>query len=276
MEQNEISKQTKDYSHSLKVNDAIQHPLKIVNCKDDELIKVLTNCFIFVGLPDESMPKGLRRTFLIEYVRENYKYYGLEEVRTAFTMLVNGELTNDPKEKPHHFNIFSPEYFGSVMKLYKIHRDKAQQDIAWKKKVAEMENEKQYIPDTVLKEQRRVEFDKVVIMPIFDKYKQFGILDLGIVQPILIFNSLTGANKIIEFSDSDMNAINENAKENLKERAEQFKKMKATSYKEHKNKMAAISELIDLDSASNEIVKESHLICIKLCFDKMIEQNIRL
>lgn len=268
----EISRQTRDYSPSLGVIDAIQSPLKIVNSKDDELIAVLTQCFVMIGIPDDSMPKGLRRTFLIDFIRQNYKYFSVEEIRTAFTMLVKGELSESPK----HYNNFSPEYFGSVMKLYKIHRDKAQQDIAWKKKVAEMESQKQYIPDTVLKEQRRVEFDKVVIMPIFDKYKQFGILDLGIVQPILIFNSLTGANKIIEFSDSDMNVINENAKENLKERAEQFKKMKATSYKEHKNKMQAISELIDLDSASNEIVKESHLICIKLCFDKMIEQNIRL
>ena len=71
MENLEISKQTKDSGLSLKIEDAIQHPLKIIIANDNDISLSLVFAFACVGLPDESIPKGLKKTFLIQFVRDS-------------------------------------------------------------------------------------------------------------------------------------------------------------------------------------------------------------
>lgn len=254
-------------STGLTVTEALQSNLKIIDSNDQELMNALGYCFALIGLNPEEYPKGLKRTFLIDFIRSNYKYYNTQEIKVAFLMLVKGELSESPK----HYNNFSPEYFGSVMKLYKTHREKALIDLSWKQKQNKVQEP--YVPDSVRKVQIQKEFDEVVVKPIFEKYKQFGVIDFGTTPAKFIYNSLTAYHKVIEFSEEQKLEIMEQAKVIIEQRKEHLKNVRASSYREHKEKLKMIKELVDNDHSSDETIKESQIICIKLCFDKMIENN---
>lgn len=262
----EISKQKKDSGLFLKIEDAIQHPLKIVQSKDNDIASALVYSFACIGLPDEYIPKGLKKSFLIEFIRENYKFYSVEEIKTAFTMLVKGEFG---EKSPKHYNNFSPEYFGSVMVCYKIHREKACIDIHNKTKRSTVAEP--YVPDNVQKVAIQREFDKVVIQPIFEKYKQFGKLEPGTTPIRFIYNSLVAYHKILEFTPVHKEQIAAQAKAEMERKHEAMKTMQAVNYTQHKEKIKMISELYKPEIMDKEIVSECHLICVKLCFDRMIE-----
>lgn len=264
--ENQITTTGQRSSTGLTVIDAIQHPLKIVNSKDQDLINALGYCFAVLGLLEEHYPKGLRKSFLVEFIRENYKFYSVEEIKTAFTMLVKGEFG---EKSPKHYNNFSPEYFGSVMVCYKIHREKACIDIHNKTKVNTVAEP--YVPDNVQKVAIQREFDKVVIQPIFEKYKQFGKLEPGTTPIRFIYNSLVAYHKILEFSDVHKQQIAAQARVEMERKHEAMKTMQAVNYTQHKEKIKMISELYKPEIMDKEIVSECHLICVKLCFDKMIE-----
>lgn len=270
MENLEISKQTKDSGLSLKIEDAIQHPLKIVTANDSDIASALVFTFACVGLPDECIPKGLKKSFLIQFVRDSYKFYSVEEIKTAFLMLVKGDLSD---KSPKHYNNFSPEYFGSVMALYKAHRENANIHLLTASKTKEPE--KVYEPNTVEKTRIQLEFDKTVVSLIFEKYKQFGHLDLGTTPAKLVYNSLIGFHKIIEFTNEQKAEIKLNAIDCINQRREELEKGRAWNYRDHKEKLAMIKDLMKAEFVEDEIITECHKICIVKCFQKMEISNFK-
>jgi len=208
MEQNlEIKQQTKGLELFLKIEDAIQHPLKIGTALENDILNALVFTFALIGLPDTSIPKGLTKSFLIDFIRNNYRFYSVEEIKTAFVLLVKGDYSD---KKPNHYNNFSPEYFGSVMALYKSHREKAFLVLhsASNKPKAEIP----YIPTGIEKTKIQIEFDRTVINPIFEKYKQFKVIELITTPAKLVYDSLSVYHKIIEFSIEEKKAIIAQAK----------------------------------------------------------------
>jgi hypothetical protein len=270
MENLEISKQTKDSGLSLKIEDAIQHPLKIVIASDNDISLSLVFAFACVGLPDESIPKGLKKTFLIQFVRDSYKFYSVEEIKTAFLMLVKGELGD---KSPKHYNNFSPEYFGSVMACYKSHRENANIHLLTISK--DSKPEKIYEPNTIEKTRIQIEFDKTVVSPIFEKYKQFGYLDLGSTPAKLVYNSLVFYYKIIEFTNEEKLKIKTDAIGVLNKKRESLENGHARNYQDHKKKLSILKDLLKAEFVEDEIITECHKICIIKCFQKMEVSNFR-
>jgi hypothetical protein len=174
---------------------------------------------------------------------------------------------------PKHYNNFSPEYFGSVMAVYKSHREKASTEIFNRSNRNKIE--KPYAPDNVEKAKIQREFDEMVIKPIFDRYKEFGKLDSGTTPAKFIYNSLIGHHKIMEFNNVEKQSMKDLATRTMKDRHERLKTAKAETYKEHKDKIRMIGELYEPEIMNDQIINECHLMCIKKCFDRMIETNFR-
>lgn len=271
MEQNlEINAQTKGLELFLKIEDAIQHPLKIGVALDNDITSALVFTFALIGLPDTSIPKGLSKSFLIEFIKSNYRYFSVEEIKTAFVMLVKGDYGD---KKPSHYNNFSPEYFGSVMALYKQHRENAQIHLlnVSNKKAPE----KPYIPNSIERIKIQREFDTVVLTPIFDNYKLNGKLDFGSTPSKMVYNSLVGFHKVIEFTTDQKKEINAQAIETLNKKREDLENSKAKNYADHKKKIETLGNLVKAEFLEDEIISECHNICVLKCFQKMEVSNFR-
>ena len=254
----------------LTVTEAIKHPLKICKSKDEDLNKAFVFCFALIGLTEEQYPKGLRRSFLTEFVRDNYKFYSVEEIKTAFLMLVKGEYLD---KSPKHYNNFSPEYFGSVMVCYKSHREKAQLFLSLASNSKPIE--KPYEPNTIEKIKIQQDFDKTVTSLIFDKYRQYGVLDLGTTPAKLIYNSLMGFHKIMEFTNDEKKAIKQQANKAIEQRLSDLKEGRVSSYADHKKKIELIGNLVKDEFVEDQVISECHKICIIKCFQKMEVINFR-
>jgi hypothetical protein len=257
-------------SIGLTVTDAIKHPLKIHKAIDEDLNKAFVFCFALIGLIEEQYPKGLRRSFLTEFVRDNYKFYSVEEIKTAFLMLVKGEYLD---KSPKHYNNFSPEYFGSVMVCYKSHREKAQLFLSLASNSKPIE--KPYEPNTIEKIKIQQDFDKTVTSLIFDKFRQYGVLDLGTTPAKLIYNSLMGFHKIMEFTNDEKKAIKQQANKAIEQRLSDLKEGRVSSYADHKKKIELIGNLVKDEFVEDQVITECHKICIKQCFDEMIKNNFK-
>ena len=266
----EIQKTTAQPSSlGLKVNEAVVHPLKIATAHEQDLINALGYCFATLGFKEENYPKGLHRAFLIEFIRSNYRIYAVEEIKTAFLMLVKGELGD---KSPKHYNNFSPEYFGAVMACYKSHREKACLELQY---VSNRVEEEPYEPDTIEKTKIQREFDTVVLAPIFEKFKQYGCLELGTTPAKIVFNSLIGFHNIMQFTNEQKLEIKEQAKQIIDERREKLKNGKAMTYQDHKRKLEMINDLMKAEFVDDEIITECHKICIFKCFQKMEVSNFK-
>jgi hypothetical protein len=257
-------------SLGLTVNEAIKHPLKINKAIDQDLINALGYCFAVLGFKEENYPVGLPRAFLMQFIRDNYKFYSVEEIKTAFLMLVKGEYLD---KSPKHYNNFSPEYFGSVMVCYKSHREKAQLFLSLASNSKQIE--KPYEPNTIEKIKIQQDFDKTVTSFIFDKYKQYGILDLGTTPAKLIYNSLIGFHKIMEFTNDEKKAIKQQANKAIEQQLSDLKEGRVSSYADHKKKIELIGNLVKDEFVEDQVITECHKICIKQCFDEMIKNNFK-
>jgi hypothetical protein len=268
----EIEKTTTErhYSIGLTINEAIKQPLKVGVSKDEDLNKAFVFCFAMIGLNEDQYPKGLRRSILTEFVRSNYRFHSVEEIKTAFIMLVKGDFGD---KKPNHYNNFSPEYFGSVMALYKTHRENA------KIHLLNIENkkapEKPYIPNSIERIKIQREFDEVVLTPIFQNYKLTGKIHFGATPSKIIYNSLVGFHKVIEFTNEQKKEIKTQAIKVLNDKREDLENGKAKNYIDHKKKIETLGNLVKAEFLEDEIIKECHIICILKCFQRMETTNFK-
>jgi hypothetical protein len=267
----EIKQPKKDYALSLRIEDAISHPLKIHNADDDEIKKALAYCFAATGLPETSIPKGLTRSFLIQFVKDNFKFYAVEEIKTAFTMAVKGDLNitsrnGDVERIAKHYNNFSPEYFASIMGAYRSHREKASLNLLIKNK--EKTKVLEVAPDSIQKAAAQREYDDVILKPMFENYKIYKTIVLGHTTARLVFNSLVSFHEVKTFSEVEL-------KENEKRALETFKTSEAKTFKDYKKKIQILSEVLDNQKTINEIENGAFEIGIKQCFDEMIKNNFK-
>lgn len=84
----------------------------------EEMNQALRYVFALIGLRGEHFPDPLETQVLVNFIRSNYTEYTLEEVKLAFTFLVVGRLEFKNSDDAKHFQKFSPEYFGRIMKAY--------------------------------------------------------------------------------------------------------------------------------------------------------------
>lgn len=106
------------------IDRAIQTGPKVRAIADDfEIRQVLLIVYAMVGLPADRYPTPVEDALLINSIRDKYRDYTLEEIKTAFLMATSREL--DEELEVRHFNNFSLEYFGRIMAAYKTHRIEA-------------------------------------------------------------------------------------------------------------------------------------------------------
>lgn len=74
----------------------------------------LLYCFVLVGLSKDRYPVRLEKQVLIDFIFENYGGLVAEEIKIAFKMAVQHKFDIDV----NHYQNFSAEYLGRVMKAY--------------------------------------------------------------------------------------------------------------------------------------------------------------
>ena len=273
MQLTETKQQKKASELSLTIEDAISDELKIHLATDEEIKKALAYCFAITGLPESSIPQGLTRSLLIEFIKSNYKFYAVEEIKTAFTMAVKGELNITSKNGnveriAKHYNNFSPEYFASIMTEYRTHREKASLNLmlASKKETKVLD----VAPDSIQKAAAQREYDEIILKPMFENYRIYKKIELGHTTARLVFNSLVKFHGVKTFSEDEL-------KENEKNALESFKMQKAKTFNEHKKKSQDISNYLeDQNSVVDGIENGALMLGIKQCFDEMIKNNFKL
>lgn len=178
--------QMKDSSRSLMP--IKENGKKLGETTDEELALALVYAFAMVGLGTESHPKGMVRQFLFEFIRESYYNTTTVDLRDAFKELAKGSY----KEPVKHYNNFSPEYFGYVMKL---HREMKFNTPHVNSDALSQRNEQEVSEDEKKALQR--EFDNVVIMPIFVNWKKTKGISIEYSTPKMIYNSLVKVHKVL-------------------------------------------------------------------------------
>ncbi len=282
--QAKTAKKLFDNSDLNKIAQLIETNVKIRDIESDQtLIETLRYCFVLIGLLPNQYPNKIEQTVLIDFIKSNYKLLHPDEIRIAFQMGATGELnkyaqnamiTNEAGTNKliqnfdmNCFGNFSPSYFGRVMAVYREARLKVAIELDHHQR--KFLNEISYIPDNVKKVQYQREYDANVIKPMFDKFKQFGVIDLGFTNAKMVYDSLTGFHKVKEFSKDEKTEIMKEAVQVLERKKKDIQELRPINYQQHKEKIKKLGELIEPDVVDKEIVNECYVLCIQKCFEIM-------
>lgn len=250
---------------SLKISDAIQHPYKVTDSTDNELKIEISYAMNLMGMPLDKLPNTMQRNFLIQFIRDNYKFHSVAEIRTAFTMAARGDLDCDC----NHYGSFSPEYFGRIMKAYNELRNKESVKLTNQQFI----EKPAYIPTDEEKRKIQREFDLNVIVPIFDEWRKTGFLEVGYTPMKLIYDSVCVFHGVLTLNKEQKDKIYQQASESVLNRKKTMSEMKATSMKEHKAKKE-IAEMLNVPGAfGNEIQNECYKICVEMAFEKLKKEG---
>lgn len=235
------------------------------------IISALKYAFAVVGVRNNEIPDNIQTQLLVNLLKDHFKYLGIEEIRTAFDFLVAGQL-DLPQKDCSPYGSFNCLYLGKVLNSYKRKRDPAMIEI----NIEEQKNKKDvpYIPNTIEKEKIALEFVENVVLPMYLKFKEFNKLDLGAVQPKLVYDVIVENRKYIEFTKEDKKDIVKQAAENLEKKKQEIIEMKAVNYNQHKLKLQIMSEFADINKNSDEIKTECYKIGIIRAFNRMIYNKI--
>jgi len=253
----------------------IETNVKIRDIESDEvLIQALRYCFVTIGLLPNQVPNEIEKAVLIDFIKSNYKLLHPEEIKIAFQMGAKGDLSRYVQNFDMNcFGSFSPMYFGKVMAAYREARLKVAIELDHHQR--KFLNEIAYVPDNVKKVQFQREYDLNVIQPMFDKFKQFGVVDLGFTKAKMVYDSLTGYHKIKEFSKDEKNAIMKQTVEVLDRKKKEIETLRPINYQQHKEKIKKLGELIEPEIVDKEIVNECYVLCIQKCFEIMKENQFK-
>jgi len=164
---------------------AIQTGSKVRDIDADyEIRQALLSVYSLVGLRAESYPGPVEDAMLIKIIREKYSGFTLEEIKTAFTMAVSRELSEDLNVD--HYQLFSPEYFGRIMSAYRLHRTETL------KKINQQKSE--YVQPTVTQPEYYI---KVLIEP-FEKFLQTGEYPYSLLDGWMLYDRLYKIMKVPE------------------------------------------------------------------------------
>lgn len=206
----ELAKTNSDLTHLKKsgkslVRDAFEKP-KIYTLTDLEPLQ-LTLKYIFVMVGLRNIPSKEERAVLIDYIKENYSIYSVEEIKVAFQLALKREFECET----NHYEIFSCNYFGQVFDAY----------LKFRERIA-----KEYLADNQRLEEPKEKTEKeifeiknnfltTVLNPIFEKYKKTKKLDFGITPINIIYNSLKNDYDIIQLTEIEKEKIKKESQMNL-------------------------------------------------------------
>jgi hypothetical protein len=245
----------------LKISDAIQHPYKIKDAIDDELKIEISFAMNLMGVPLDRLPNQMQRNVLFQFIRDNYPFYSVAEIRTAFTMAAKGDLQCDC----NHYGSFSAEYFGRIMKAYSENRSKEVIKIGNSNFV----EEKPYIPTDEEKRKIQREFDETVVLPIWQNYLKTDRVEIGYVPMKLIYDSVCVFHALLTLSKEQKDKIYQEAKESVLNQKKMMSESKSSSRQEQKEKMEIRQALESGSAFGSEIQSECYRKCVFLAFEKL-------
>lgn len=126
-EKNQLTTQSGNSLANNYLNKVLREYPKIRSLKNFVPIEqALARCFILVGIPAASYPKGDEKNVLIDHICKSYPGYVAPEIIKAFEMAVNREYHEvDYDVLLKHYGTFSAEYLGRIMTVYTDqHRNK--------------------------------------------------------------------------------------------------------------------------------------------------------
>lgn len=183
----ELQKHNSEISTSLTGRQSIVKAFddpKIRDCSDDQIKMELKYIFALVGLRE--YPTDARKQVLIDFIRENYGFYALTEIKIAFQMAVKREIDCET----NHFEMFSPSYFGQIFGAYIEYRNRiAKEHMIKQQREKDLEEQNKKPSAEEIKRLEKEFFDQV-IKPLFQGYKENGSLNFGITPVRIVYQSL--------------------------------------------------------------------------------------
>lgn len=226
--------------------------------------------FVLVGLKEHQYPNQFEKPVLVSSIRRAYPNINPREISLAIEMATDGKI--DVESNP--YGNFSWEYLGRIMRCYMDHRNKKAVEVVNENKKLQIETN--YEPDSIQKVRIQQEFDRDVVMVVFDRWKRNRVLDCITTPPKLIYNSLVKYHKIIQLTREEMEVIKKQAVELIKTDYDRIKNSKVNSYKEHKFKLALLEGKTDQNKVESDIIEQCHRICIEKAFQVMEQKNTTL
>ena len=87
----------------------------VSQANDEEIKQALRYCFGLIGIRGENLPDEGEKMILLNYIRQNFPRFTVEDIRTAFTMYVQKMI--DYTEPP--YQNFSVLFLENVMQSYR-------------------------------------------------------------------------------------------------------------------------------------------------------------
>ena len=241
------------------------------NIVDSEpFVIALQYAYALIGLRRDQYPNVMETQVLISFLKNNYKGFGIGEIKIAFEMAASGQLNCECN--PYGF--FSPLYLGTILKAYKVEREKAMLEVS----IAKQKEIKHiaYVPDSISKIKLQREFDEACIKPILENFKNTNKLETGTIPVRLIYSSLVDFHKVIEYTKEEKDVIMQNARISLDAKRVLMENNKSTSYNEFKALRNELNALNELDVYNDKLKNECYLLCIQQCFEKIIAEKLNI
>ncbi len=241
------------------------------NIVDSEpFVMALQYAYALIGLRRDQYPNVMETQVLISFLKNNYKGFGIGEIKVAFEFAASGQLNCECN--PYGF--FSPLYLGTILKAYKVEREKAMLEVS----IAKQKEIKHiaYVPDTNELIETQKEFDENCIYPIFQQFLKTGKLETDSIPVRLIYSSLVDFHKIIEYTKEEKDVIMRNARISLDSKRVLMESNKSSSYNEFKALKNELNALNELDVYNDKLKNECYLICIEQCFKEIEEKKLNI
>ena len=87
----------------------------ISNINDDEVKKILARVILLLGIKKESLPSAIQKDLILEFLRNNYSFLTISDIKNAFELAIMGKLDVSSTS----YQSFNCEYICSILNAYK-------------------------------------------------------------------------------------------------------------------------------------------------------------
>jgi hypothetical protein len=227
-----------------------------------EIGQNLNYCMKVTGLTN--IPQKEDKILLVQKLKDFFGYLHPDEIKLAFDLGIQKIF---PAEL-NHFQNFSVIYLSGVINSYLDYRSREAAKIA-SNQVTELT-----LKSDAEKKQIQKEYDQQVILPIFEKYKIYKVVQVDLTLPKMVYKSLVEVHKIITLTPEQKRGIMIQCTARYQQEKERIKSAQVKSMTDYKKRKAFLAQIEKPEGEQAEILDMVYRYCIGLAFDIMIENNI--
>lgn len=220
----------------------------------NEIVQALHYCYKIIGL--SNIPSVEDESLLIQKLKEFHGNYQPSEIKLAFDFAIQKKYDSDVEK---HFHNFSVMYMNNVLNAYSQYRAKESALIAHNRQIEPV------VRIDVAVELAQKEFDENIIHPMFELYEKTKSVELGATPVKFVYKRLVDEMKVIDFTREQKIIIRQQVEANIND----VSKFAVTKNSDPKS----LKELMGEEKYNLSVVERCQLYCVKLCFDKMIEDK---